>query len=235
MSSSNNTVAIITARGGSKRIPKKNIRPFCGKPIIEYSIHTALESGLFDEVMVSTDDAEIAEVARKAGASIPFFRSAENSNDFAGTAEVICEVINTYAANGRAFEQGCCIYPTAPFINTEVLKNSYQLFKDNNFDVVFPAIKYSYPIQRSLRVLPGEKAEMLWPENYPKRSQDLEPVYHDVGQFYWFNAEKMLEKKKLFTDHTGVVKISELMAQDIDNEEDWKLAEIKYQLLFGNK
>lgn len=226
-----NIVAIITARGGSKRIPRKNIKPFSNKPIIEYSIQAALNSGLFNEVMVSTDDKEIAEIAMKAGAKVPFFRSKENSNDIVGTAEVICEVIETYRSLNRFFNKGCCIYPTAPFISAELLKEGYDLFETCKFDVLFPVIQYSYPIQRSLRVLPNLKAEMLWPENYPKRSQDLEPVYHDVGQFYWFNTDAMLVKKRLFTDNSGVIVINELMAQDIDNEDDWKLAEIKYSLL----
>lgn len=226
-----NIVAIITARGGSKRIPRKNIKLFSGKPIIEYSIRAAIESGLFNEVMVSTDDNEIAEVALKAGAKVPFFRSAENSNDFAGTAEVICEVIETYKSLKQVFNKGCCIYPTAPFISADLLKAGFKLFETNKFDVLFPVIQYSYPIQRSLRVLNGLKSEMLWPENYTKRSQDLEPVYHDVGQFYWFDADIMLNKQRLFTDNSGVIIINELMAQDIDNEEDWKLAEIKYSML----
>jgi len=230
MSASNN-VAIITARGGSKRIPRKNIRPFCGKPIIAYSIDAALKSGLFDEVMVSTDDAEIAEIAKKAGAKIPFMRSAANSNDFAGTAEVICEVIQSYRDLGKNFARGCCIYPTAPFISPELLKEGYELLDSQKFEVVFPVIQYSYPIQRSLRLSPTLKAEMLWPENYPKRSQDLEPVFHDVGQFYWFNSDSMMRDKKLFADNAGAIKINELLAQDIDNEDDWKLAEIKFTLL----
>lgn len=226
-----NKVAIITARGGSKRIPRKNIKPFAGKPIIHYSISAALESGLFDEVMVSTDDAEIAEVAIKAGAKVPFFRSEENANDFALTAEVICEVIESYRKLGKFYNKGCCIYPTAPFISTELLKKANQLFEARQFDVVFPVIQYSYPIQRSVRIVDDSKAEMLWPENYPKRSQDLEPVYHDVGQFYWFETESMLLKKTLNSDNFGVVVINELLAQDIDNEDDWKLAELKFAMM----
>jgi pseudaminic acid cytidylyltransferase len=226
-----NTVAIITARGGSKRIPKKNIKPFAGKPIIHYSITAALESGLFDEVMVSTDDAEIAEVAIKGGAKVPFFRSDKNSNDFALTAEVICEVIESYRDLGKFYNKGCCIYPTAPFISTELLKKANQLFEIRQFDVVFPVIQYSYPIQRSVRIIGDSKAEMLWPENYPKRSQDLEPVYHDAGQFYWFETESMLLKRTLKSNNFGVLVINELAAQDIDNEDDWKLAELKYELL----
>ena len=158
-------------------------------------------------------------------------RSAANSNDFAGTAEVICEVIQSYRYLGKNFARGCCIYPTAPFISPELLKEGYELLDSQKFEVVFPVIQYSYPIQRSLRLSPTLKAEMLWPENYPKRSQDLEPVFHDVGQFYWFNSDSMMRDKKLFADNAGAIKINELLAQDIDNEDDWKLAEIKFTLL----
>ena len=224
-------VAIITARGGSKRIPRKNIKIFSGQPIINYSINAALESGLFNEVMVSTDDLEIAEQAIKAGAKVPFMRSAENSNDFAGTAEVICEVIEKYKSQNISFDTGCCIYPTAPFLTSDTLKSGYDLFNNKKYDVLFPAIQYSYPIQRSIRLMSDGRVEMLWPENYTKRSQDLEPVYHDVGQFYWFNTEVMLIKKKLFTDNSGVLVVSEMLSQDIDNEEDWRLAEMKYKLM----
>jgi pseudaminic acid cytidylyltransferase len=224
-------VAIITARGGSKRIPRKNIKIFSGQPIINYSINAALESGLFNEVMVSTDDLEIAEQAIKAGAKVPFMRSAENSNDFAGTAEVICEVIEKYKSQNISFDIGCCIYPTAPFLTSDTLKSGYDIFNNKNYDVLFPAIQYSYPIQRSIRLMSDGRVEMLWPENYTKRSQDLEPVYHDVGQFYWFNTKVMLIKKKLFTDNSGVLVVSEMLSQDIDNEEDWRLAEMKYKLM----
>jgi len=156
-----NKVAIITARGGSIRIPRKNIKLFSGRPIIEYSIQAALQSVLFDEVMVSTDDHEIAEVALKAGAKVPFFRCEENSNDFALTAEVICKVIGSYREQNQFFNKGCCIYPTAPFISPELLIQGYNLFEDKKFDVVFPVIQYSYPVQRSVHILHDSKAAML--------------------------------------------------------------------------
>jgi pseudaminic acid cytidylyltransferase len=231
----NKTIAIITARGGSKRIPRKNIKLFCGQPIINYSIIAALESRLFDEVMVSTDDIEIAEHAKKMGANVPFMRSVQNSNDFAGTADVICEVIEAYNSIGINFEKGCCIYPTAPFLSPKTLKIAFEIFIENSFDVVFPAIQYSYPIQRSIRLLNNGKVEMLWPENYSKRSQDFEPIFHDVGQFYWFNSQTMLVKKRLFTDNTGIIEIGEMISQDIDNEEDWQLAELKFKKLIKSK
>lgn len=222
-------VAIITARGGSKRIPHKNIRDFCGKPILAYSIATALESGLFTEVMVSTDSPEIASIARRYGALVPFMRSAGNADDFAGTADVIAEVLQTYRDGGRDFEAGCCIYPTAPLLTVDTLRAGYDLFRSGNFDVVFPVLRYSYPIQRSLRLNGDHQATMLWPENYPKRSQDLEPVYHDAGQFYWFRSAHIHNTRKLFGDRSGGLVIDDLMAQDIDHESDWQLAEFKYQ------
>lgn len=224
-------IAIITARGGSKRIPKKNIRDFCGKPILAYSIITAIESDLFDEVMVSTDSREIADVAMKYGASIPFLRSEKNSDDFAGTADVIAEVLSAYKEKGKSYEQGCCIYPTAPLLTAPIVKAGLDLFESNAFDVVFPVLKYSYPIQRSLRMGEQNRVSMLWPENYPKRSQDLEPVFHDAGMFYWFRSEYILKSKKLFSENAGGLLIDEMSAQDIDNESDWKLAEFKYQFL----
>jgi len=227
------SLAIITARGGSKRLPNKNIKVFCGKPIIEYSIKTALESNLFDDVMISTDNSAIAEIAISAGASLPFFRSAENSNDFAGTADVLCEVIESFKNLGIEYSVACCIYPTAPFITVDSLKNGLELFENGKYDVVFPSVKYSYPIQRAINIDTGlnNKVSMLWPDNYSKRSQDLDLVFHDAGQFYWFCPSTMLAKRKLFTDNTGSLIISELMVQDIDTIEDWKIAEIKYRIL----
>jgi pseudaminic acid cytidylyltransferase len=227
----NKKIAIIPARGGSKRIPRKNIKFFYGRPIIEYSIIAALETGLFDEVMVSTDDHEIAEVSIKAGAKVPFLRSVENSNDLATTADVICEVLQSYKTININYKIGCCIYPTAPFLNSNFLKQGYEVFQNNNFDVVYPVTQFGYPIQRSIRILENSRGVMQWPENNSKRSQDLEPIYHDVGQYYWFNSEILIQKKTLNTENFGVIVIKELMAQDIDNEEDWKLAELKFGLL----
>jgi N-acylneuraminate cytidylyltransferase len=231
MQEGNKLVAIITARGGSKRIPRKNILPFLGKPIISYSIHAALASQLFTEVMVSTDDEEIAKIAEKEGAIVPFFRSKENADDFSGTADVIAEVINRYKENGKTFEMGCCIYPTAPFVNPQILKAGYDKLVEGKFDVVFPMVRYSYPIQRSIHKVENGKVAMLWPENYHKRSQDLEPVYHDAGQFYWFKSDYIVEYKKLFGDNVAGLEVEEKSVQDIDTLSDWELAEIKYQLL----
>ncbi len=225
-----NNVAIITARGGSKRIPRKNIKPFLGKPIIAYSIETTLQSGLFKDVIVSTDDREIAEIAIKYGASVPFMRSNENSNDYAGTADVLLEVIEQLKQNGRTYDNICCIYPTAPFISTNSLTKAYALLKEKDYATVFPVCAFSYPILRSLRIDSDNKVKMNWPENLNKRSQDLETLYHDAGQFYWVDTNLFLKSKMLFTDHSGVIILNELEVQDIDNELDWKLAELKYQL-----
>jgi pseudaminic acid cytidylyltransferase len=224
-------IAIIPARGGSKRIPLKNIRPFLGKPIISYSISAALESGLFTEVMVSTDDEQIAQVAVDYGAAVPFMRSAANASDVAGTAEVLCEVLDVYRVkSGRTFSEGCCIYPTAPFVTSDLLQKSYETFSKACADTLFPIMRYSYPIQRSVRKMPDGTVRMFWPENYQKRSQDLEPAYQDAGQFYWFKVPYMLENCKLFSDNSFGYEISDLDGQDIDNTTDWELAELKYKL-----
>jgi len=223
-------IAIITARGGSKRIPRKNIKDFLGKPIIAYSIETALNSGLFDYVMVSTDDDEIAEVSRHYGAEIPFSRSKQNSDDYAGTADVILEVLNDLQKTGKQFDNVCCMYPTAPFITKQTLNESYQLLISKKYDSVFPVCKFSYPIQRALEI-ESTKTKMVWEENLSKRSQDLEPRYHDAGQFYWLNIQIFLREKKLFTNNTGSIILDELQVQDIDNETDWKLSELKYKLI----
>ncbi len=226
-------IAIITARGGSKRIPRKNIREFCGHPIIKYSIEAAISSKSFDEVMVSTDDKEIAEIARKYGAKVPFLRSKENSDDYSGTVDVLLEVINKYKKIGKCFDYLCCIYPTAPFITAKKLTSSIKLLQENkDCDCIIPVVKYSYPIQRSLKIDNG-KLKMNWPENYSKRSQDLEDAYHDSGQFYITKTQQLLENKTLFSMNAIPVTISETEAQDIDNEEDWKIAEIKFRVLYN--
>ncbi|TCI91733.1 pseudaminic acid cytidylyltransferase [Tenacibaculum sp. M341] len=229
-------LAIIPARGGSKRIPKKNIKLFLGKPIIAYSIEAAINSGLFDEVMVSTDNSEIAEIAKLYGATVPFMRSDENSDDFATTIDVIEEVLSEYSNLDKEFNNTCCIYPTAPFIDDQKLVKAYKHLIDNDFDCVFPVLKYGFPIQRSLRK--DEKngeVLMFYPENLNARSQDLEPAFHDSGQFYFFNTKVILKEKRLWTNNTGAIEISELEGQDIDNEVDWKLAEIKYKIINEKK
>lgn len=222
-------LAIIPARGGSKRIPRKNIKDFLGKPIIAYSIEAAIESNLFDEVMVSTEDIEIAEIAKNFGAKVPFLRSNTNSNDFAVLADVILEVLDLYNRKNIKFENICCILPTAPFVTADKLKKGNQLLSNESHDCVFPILEFPFPIQRSLKI-EGTKVEMVWSEYLNTRSQDIESRYHDSGQFYWIRTEVFLAQKKILVENAGAIIISQLEAQDIDTLIDWKLAEIKYQL-----
>jgi len=228
-----NAVAVITARGGSKRIPRKNIRNFCGHPIIKYSIDAAIQAGCFEEVMVSTDDVEIAEISQNYGAKIPFYRTENTSNDFAMTADVIEEVILEYKKIGKNFDYLCCIYPTAPFIDPDKLKKGFELLQEKDAESAIPVVRFSYPIQRALKV-ENDQLTMINPENMNKRSQDLMPAFHDVGQFYWVNTEKFLKTKKLFSDFTVAIEVPESEVQDIDTEEDWKIAEMKYRILREN-
>jgi N-acylneuraminate cytidylyltransferase len=223
-------LAIITARGGSKRIPRKNIRDFLGKPIIAYSIEAALKSGVFNEVMVSTDDDEIAEIAKKYGAVVPFKRSAETSNDTATTTDVIIEVFNEYKKRGFNFDYACCIYPTAPFIKPENLKSGFEIMLKENTDAAIPVVKYSYPIQRALEIGADNRLAMVWPEHSRTRSQDLVPRYHDAGQFYWFKVSAVKPDMELLKMKASPIVIPETQVQDIDTEEDWAIAEIKYRL-----
>ena len=226
----NKTVAIITARGGSKRIPRKNIKSFLGYPIIKYSIDAAFKAGCFDEVMVSTDDREIAKIAESLGAKVPFFRSEATSNDMTGTAEVIEEVILEYKKRNKNFEYCCCIYPTAPFISPKKLLDGYNLLAESDADSVIPVVKFGYPLQRAFK-MEDEKLAMIWPENYSARSQDLTAAYHDSGQFYWLRSENFLNSGKIFTSNSLPIELPESEVQDIDTEEDWKIAEIKYRIL----
>lgn len=223
-------IAIIPARGGSKRIPGKNIRNFCGMPIIGYSIKAAQESGCFDEIMVSTDDARIADIARNLGASVPFMRSEKNSTDFTGLADVIEEVLSEYKKSGKKFDIFACILPTAPFVTAGRLKQALAQLLKSKADGVFAIVRFSYPILRALKLEQGE-VKMMWPENYNKRSQDFAPAFHDAGQFYFMYSDRFMANKKLFTEHTQGMEVSESEVQDIDSEEDWKAAEIKFQFL----
>ncbi|WP_299900403.1 pseudaminic acid cytidylyltransferase [uncultured Aquimarina sp.] len=224
------SLAIIPARGGSKRIPGKNIKPFLGKPIIAYSIEAAIDSGLFEEVMVSTDNPEIAQIARECGAEVPFLRSKNNADDFATIADVVSEVIDAYNAKGREFDKICCILPTAPFVNSKKLKIGLKELVSKKLDSVFPVIPFSYPIQRSLEFV-GDNINMVWQKYLTTRSQDLPTRFHDSGQYYWVKTQAFLKEKALFLRNSGAIVISEIEAQDIDTETDWKLAEVKYQLI----
>jgi N-acylneuraminate cytidylyltransferase len=224
------TLAMITARGGSKRIPRKNIKEFNGRPIMAYSIEAAIQSGAFDEVMVSTDDEEIAEIARKFGASVPFMRSEKTANDFATTVDVIDEVIREYHGLGKDFDLFACIYPTAPFITSDKLKEAVEKLSASDADSLIPVVRFSYPPQRAMEIHDG-KLVFRQPENLAKRSQDLEPHYHDAGQFYVVRTESFLKNKGIMVGQILPMELSELEVQDIDNEVDWKLAEMKYKLL----
>lgn len=221
-------IAIITARGGSKRIPRKNIKEFCGKPILAYSIEAALKSGLFDRVMVSTEDAEIAKIAGKYGAEVPFFRSEKTSGDFATTNDVLLEVLEEYGKRGEQFDLACCLYPTAPFVNAQKLKCAVEKLLGSDADTLIPVVQFSYPPQRAMIVQEG-RLVFEYPQYLDSRSQDLEPHYHDVGQFYLFRTEAFQKNRKLMVGNILPFVVSEMEVQDIDNESDWKIAEIKYR------
>ena len=223
-------LCVIPARGGSKRIPKKNIKSFLGKPIIAYSIEAAIQSKLFTEIMVSTDCQETAEIALQYGAKVPFLRSKENSNDFATTYDVIKEIIDEYKKDGVNFENICCIYACAPFVTANNLKHAYQELSNKQVDTIFPIIEYSFPIQRAVKIY-NEKIELFNIDHLNTRSQDLEKSYHDAGQFYWMKSENILNKGRIITDNCSGIIITELEGQDIDNEIDWELAELKFKLL----
>ncbi len=223
-------IAVITARGGSKRIPRKNIRDFCGKPILAYSVEAALASGAFDTVMVSTEDKEIAEIAEGYGAEVPFFRSGRNADDFAATRDVLREVLEEYESRGERFDVMCCIYPTAPFVTAQRLREAAELLEKNGADSVLPVVRFSFPPQRCVIVKDGA-VQFKWPEYAQARSQDLEPYYHDAGQFYCLNVKSFREQNAMVMKRTIPLILSEMEIQDIDTEEDWRLAELKYRLL----
>lgn len=223
-------IAIITARGGSKRIPRKNIKEFCGKPILAYSIEAALEARIFDEVMVSTDDEEIAEIAKQYGAKIPFLRSEKTANDYATTADVLYEVLEKYKEAGKEFNFACCIYPTAPFVTSEKLRVAMKVLQETEADSVMPVTAFSFPPMRGMYIR-EEKVSYAFSEYSQKRSQDIEPMYHDCGQFYGIDVARFMVTGKLVTEDTRPIIVSELEVQDIDNEVDWKLAELKYEMM----
>ena len=229
-----NAVAIITARGGSKRIPRKNVKEFLGKPILLYSIEAALNSGIFEEVMVSTEDEEIARLAREAGASVPFMRGEENANDFATTTDVLLEVLDAYEKQGRHFEFGCCIYPTAPFVTAQKLNDSMTKLEQSDADTLIPVVPFSFPPQRGM-VIREDKLQFVQPEHALTRSQDLEHWYHDAGQFYCFRTENFKRNKILTVGKVLPLVVSELEVQDIDTISDWKIAEMKYEAMVEKK
>lgn len=223
-------IAVIPARGGSKRIPRKNIRPFEGKPIIAWSIQAARDAGCFDRVIVSTDDAEIAAVARQYGAEVPFFRPAELADDYAGTAEVVRHVMSALSTGSRAdITAACCIYATAPFMAAEDLREGLTQLGQKQQDYVLAVTEYEFPIQRAVTVNEASQLHMLAPEYASVRSQDLVKAYHDAGQFCWGTADAWLQAKPVYSSATGAVVIPRYRVQDIDNEDDWRRAELMFR------
>jgi N-acylneuraminate cytidylyltransferase len=218
-------LAIIPARGGSKRIPRKNIKLFCGKPMIAWSIEAARQSGCFDHIVVSTDDAEIAEVARQYGAQVPFMRPAELSDDHTGTTAVIAHAINWFAAQGQTPAQVCCLYATAPFVSADDLRRGLTVLTEAGSDYAFSVTSYAFPIQRAIRITPAGRVEMFNVEHFNTRSQDLEEAYHDAGQFYWGRADAWLQGQMIFSPAAAPVMLPRHRVQDIDTPEDWLRAE----------
>lgn len=224
-------LAVIPARGGSKRIPRKNIKMFCGKPMIAWSIEAALQSGCFDQVIVSTDDEEIAEISRQYGASIPFMRPLELSDDYTGTTPVIAHATQWCIDQGYPVAQVCCIYATAPFVKAEDLQQGLEILEVSACDYTFSVTSYPFPIQRAIRITKAHRIEMFEPANFSTRSQDLEEAYHDAGQFYWGTARAWLEGKLIFGPQASPVVLPRYRVQDIDTVEDWIRAESMFQAM----
>lgn len=224
-------ICIIPARGGSKRIPRKNIKEFCGKPMISYSIEAAIKSGCFDKVIVSTDDTEIAEVARVYGAEVPFIRPEDLSNDYAGTIPVIQHAINWLIGQDDEPELICCLYATAPFVTADAIKQGLQQLEDASAAYAFSATSYAFPIQRAFKIKPSLGVEMFEPEQFNTRSQDLEEAYHDAGQFYWGTTDAWLTEKVIFGPESTPVILPRHRVQDIDTPEDWQRAELLFKAM----
>lgn len=223
------SLCVIPARGGSKRIPRKNIKAFMGKPIIAYAIEAALQSGLFNEVIVSTEDEEIANISKEYGAKIPFMRSWDTASDYATTFDVVEEVLSRYADEGVNFNTICCLYPCTPFVTSSKLREANNLLIEQSYDVVFPIVSFSYPIQKTIREQNG-KINYRNPEYSTTRSQDLEENYHDTGQFYFAKVDSLLAEQRFVTKNTGGIIVDAMECQDIDHEVDWKIAELKFQI-----
>ncbi len=224
-------LAVIPARGGSKRIPRKNIKLFCGIPIIAWSIKAALESKCFDRIVVSTDDNEIAQVAQALGAEVPFVRPLEISDDHTGTIPVIAHAIDWQNQNGEQAQYVCCIYATAPFLQATDLQRGLITLQSTEAEYAFSVTSYAFPIQRAVRITPEQRLEMFQPENFGTRSQDLPEAWHDAGQFYWGKAEAWLQGKKLFSLDAAPVKLPRHRVQDIDTPEDWERAEWLFKVM----
>ncbi len=225
-------IAIIPARGGSKRVPRKNIKAFHGRPMIAHSIQAALESGLFARIVVSTDDAEIAEVARSWGAEVPFLRPAELADDHAGTVEVIQHAVAALLEQGEDFAYACCLYATAPFVTPADLARGLEILEGHpDKAYAFTVTDYASPVQRALRLRPDGGVESLYPEFYETRSQDLEPAFHDAGQFYWGRTEAWAQGAPLHAPHSLPIRLPRHRVQDIDTPEDWRRAEVMFAAL----
>lgn len=222
-------LAVIPARGGSKRIPRKNIREFCGKPIIAWSIEAAFQSKCFDQVIVSTDDPEIADVARRFGAEVPFLRPAELADDYTGTAAVVRHAIEWFEENGVTYEEVCCIYATAPFIRAEDIRSGLEILHSGDADYAFTVTSFPFPIQRAVKITSSGRIEMFYPEYYNARSQDLEEAFHDAGQFYWGKFSTWKEGTLMFSDKTVPIILPRYRVQDIDTLEDWDRAEMMFK------
>ena len=226
----NKCVAIIPARGGSKRIPRKNIKDFFGKPLLAYSIETAIKSKLFDKIIVSTDDEEIANIAKEYGAEVPFIRPAELSDDFIGTAPIIKHALEFLKSSGLSFDYSCTIYATAPLLQEKYLIEGYEKLKNSDAVNTFSCTSMPFPIQRTFKINEEQRCEMFWPENFSKRSQDLEEAYQDAGQFYWRNL-KISTKSLIFGKDSIPIVLPRHLVQDIDTLEDWERAEVLYEVL----
>ena len=231
----NKVIAIIPARGGSKRIPNKNIKSFAGQPIISYSIKAAQSSDLFDRIVVSTDSEKIAEVAKSCGAEVPFIRPTELADDFTGTVPVLLHALDWLNEHNFAADYFCCIYATAPFLQPEFIKRGFDLLKKKEATTAFSVTTFSYPIFRALKIGEDDRVEMFWPEHENSRSNDLPEAYHDAGQFYWGNTKRFLTEKKLFSSDSVPVILPRYLVQDIDTPEDWETAEKMYSVLQMNK
>ena len=224
-------ICVIPARGGSKRIPRKNIKNFFGQPMIAYSIKAALKSECFDKVIVSTDDQEIAEVAKSFGAEVPFMRPDELANDYAGTVPVIKHAIEWFDDQGQSPSEVCCLYATAPFVQADAIRKAYKQMKQEQAEYCFTVTSFAFPIQRAIKVTAENQIEMFYPEHFETRSQDLEESYHDAGQFYWGKAEAFKQQKPLFSKSATPYILPRHMVQDVDTPEDWKRAELMYEVL----
>ena len=225
-------LAILPARGGSKRIPRKNIKEFCGKPILAYPIESAIKADIFDEIMVSTDDNEIASISKKYGAKVPFLRSQESSDDFSNLADVVNEVIAKYKEDGKEFDMVCVIMATTPFLKKQSLIDAHKLILENKADSVYPLVEFHYPILKSLKIENGY-IERAFPDFSLMRSQDMQAFYHDAAQFYFFNLNNYTGKSFIL-DRTYPSVIAEKDTHDIDTIEDWEIAEFKYKYFKAN-